>query len=184
MGNEEPSRIKTKHILKQRHFAARQLQISIALLIVIALLGGIFLQSLSSGLSSYLGLSPSVVTIVLIIGYACIIAFLALLFSHRLVGPFKRLEYEMQMIAKGDIGRRISVRKKDDLYIRSFITKVNEFIDEFEEMSKEYNKMSSLVSSRLGEIIKKAEGEAIDCQKCKEEIEDLQRRIHEFRERW
>jgi methyl-accepting chemotaxis protein len=184
MGNEETSRTKTKHILKQRHFAARQLQISIALLIVIALLGGIFLQSLSSWLSSYLGLSPSVVSIVLTIGYAGIIVFLTLLFSHRLVGPFKRLEYEMQVITKGAIGKRLSVRTKDDLYIRNFITNVNEFIDEFEEMSKEYNKMSSLVSSQLGKVVKSAEGESIDCENLRKEIEDLQRKIHEFRERW
>ncbi len=184
MGNEETPRAKTKHKLKQRHFAARELQISIALFIVIALLGGICLQSLSSWLSSYLGLSPSVVTIFLTIGYAGIIVLLTLLFSHRLVGPFKRLEYEMQVVIKGDIGKRLSVRDKDDLYIRNFITNVNVFIDEFEEMSKEYNKMSSLVSSQLGKVVKSTEDEPIDCQKFRKDIEELERRIHEFRERW
>ncbi|MFQ5586922.1 MAG: HAMP domain-containing protein [Thermodesulfobacteriota bacterium] len=184
MANEETPRIKTKHKLKQRHFAARELQITIALLIVIALLGGVFLQSFSSGLSSYLGLSSSFVTIFLVIGYAGLIVFLALLFAYRLVGPFKRLEYEMKVIAKGDIGRRLSVRTKDDLYIRNFVTKVNEFIDEFGEMSQEYNRMSSLISSRLGEIFKKVEDESIDCRQIREDIENLQRRIHEFRERW
>ncbi|MFQ5329508.1 MAG: hypothetical protein ACE5D4_05920 [Thermodesulfobacteriota bacterium] len=184
MGIEEPSRSKTKHKLKQRHFAARELQISIALIIVIALLGGIFLQSFSSWLSSHLGLSPSIVTILLTIGYAGIIVFLTLFFSHRLVGPFKRLEYEMQVITKGGIGKRLSVRSKDDLYVRNFINKVNEFIDEFEEISKEYNKMSSLVSSQLGEVIRRADGATIDCDTLRQEIEELQRKIHEFRERW
>jgi len=184
MGNEVPPQVKTRHKLKQRHFAARELQISIALIIVIALLGGIFLQSLSSWLSSYLGLSSSVVTIFLTIGYAGIIAFLTIFFSHKLVGPFKRLEYEMQIITKGGIGKRLSVRTKDDLYVRNFVSKVNEFIDEFEEMSKEYNKMSSLVSSQLGEVIRRADGETIECDTLRQEMEELQRKIHEFRERW
>jgi len=184
MATEETSPIKTKKRLRQRHFAARELQITIALLIVLALLGGIFLQSISVWASSFMGQSPTVISILLLLGYAVIIIVLALFFSYRLVGPFKRLEYEMQLIAQGNLARRLSVRKKDDLYIRNFVTKVNHMIDEFEELSREYNKMSSLVSSQLGEIVKKADGESIDCGKLRKDIDGLQRKIHEFRERW
>ena len=173
-----------KRRMKQRHFAARELQVTIALFIVLALLGGIFLQSISAWFGSLVGKSPTVISIFLILGYAVIIIVLALLFSHRLVGPFKRLEYEMQLIARGNLGRRLSVRKKDDLYIRNFIMKVNLMIEELEELSREYNKMSSLVSTQLGEIARKADGELIDCGKFREDIDSLQRRIHEFRERW
>jgi len=173
-----------KRRMKQRHFAARELQVTIALFIVLALLGGIFLQSISSWFSSLVGQSPTVISIFLILGYAVIIIVLALLFSHRLVGPFKRLEYEMQLIARGNLGRRLSVRKKDDLYIRNFIMKVNLMIEELEELSREYNKMSSLVSTQLGAISMKADGELVDCGKFREDIDSLQRKIHEFRERW
>jgi methyl-accepting chemotaxis protein len=184
MSNEQPSKVKTGYKHLHRHFAARNLQISVALIIVVSLLGGIFLQSISSILSLYFGLSTTTLSILLIIGYVLIIAFLAALFAYRFVGPFKRLEYEMKTISRGNFGKRLSLRTNDDLHIRSFVTFLNEFIDSFEEMSKEYNKISSTITSHLGEIEKKLDKEPSDCDEIKKNIKDLQRKIHEFRERW
>ncbi|MEE8185963.1 MAG: hypothetical protein V3T96_06185 [Thermodesulfobacteriota bacterium] len=174
----------TDHKLRHRHFVSKDLQISIALIIVVSLLGGVFLQSISSALSTYFGLSTTILTILLIIGYIMIIAFLTLLFTHRLVGPFKRLEYEMKTISKGNFSKRLSLRSKDDLHIRCFVTFLNEFIDNFEEMSREYNKISSTITSHLGEIENKLDKVPTDCNEIKNNIKALQRKLHEFRERW
>ncbi len=169
---------------RQRYFVARELQISLAFLVILALLGGVFLQSVSKGLSSYFGLSTPAVSILLIIGYILIIIFLSILFSHRLVGPFKRLEYEMKIISKGEIARRLTVRTKDDLHVRNFIAYTNAFIDSFEALSKEYNMLNSTISTQLSELTKMLDHEHIDCEEIGRRIKQIQRKIYEFREHW
>ncbi|MBI5642952.1 MAG: hypothetical protein HY954_05700 [Deltaproteobacteria bacterium] len=170
--------------LKQRHFCARELQFSIALLIVLALLGGIFLQAVSTALSNYYGLNTPVLGIFLVIGYVAIVVLLAVFYTHRLVGPFVRLEYEMRLITSGNISKRLSVRAKDELHIRNFIKYTNNFVERFEEMSKEYNKLNSTASKKLEEITKELAKEKYDCPKIQEEIRSLQKNIRELREKW
>lgn len=167
-----------------RHFVAKELQLTIALLAVIALLGGIVLQTLSSVLVKHYGFSTPFLSVVLIVGYIAIVAFLALFFAHRFVGPFKRLEYEMKLMTAGELGRRLSIRSNDDLHVKNFVRYLNNFIVNFEEMSKEYNRLNSLVSTKLSEIETELSGENYDCGKLREELRMLQKKIHEFREKW
>jgi len=108
-------------IMKQRYFTARELQFSIALLVVLALLAGIFLQAVSSALISYYGMATPALGIMLVIGYVGIVVILAVFFTYRLIGPFKRLEYEMKLIQSGNLMKRLSVRSQDDLHIKNFI---------------------------------------------------------------
>src|SRR3990167_1926173 len=93
---DKPTPGKDGKRLRQHYFVARELQITIALLVVMALLGGAFLQSVSAALNTYFGFTTPVMTIFLTIGYIAIVALLAIFFAHRFVGPFKRLEYEMK----------------------------------------------------------------------------------------
>lgn len=169
---------------KQRYFAARDLQFSVALLVVLALLGGIFLQTLSSALISRYGSSTPLLGIFLIIGYFLIVVLIAVFFTHRLVGPFKRLEYEMKMIAAGELAKRLSIRSQDDLHIRNFVKYTNNFISKFEEMSKEYNRLNSTVVKKMDEINAELSKKDFDCGRLKSEISALQKEIREFREKW
>lgn len=163
---------------------ARELQFSIALIIVLALLGGIFLQAASSALISYWGLETTALGFFLIIGYIVIVVFLAVLFTHRLVGPFKRLEYEMKLIQAGDLSKRLSIRTQDDLHIRNFVKYVNSFISKFSEMSGEYNRLNSTVLVRLETIAGELAKGKTDCPHLKKEIEAFLKEVREFREKW
>lgn len=176
-----------KPVLKKsikRHFTARELQLTIALLTVIALLGGIAIQTLSSLLVRHYGFSTPFLGVILIVGYVILVAFLAMFFTHRLVGPFKRLEYEMKLMTAGELGRRLSIRSNDDLHVKNFVRYINTFISNFEDMSKEYNRLNSLVSTKLSEIEKELSKEKYDCEKIREELRTLQKKAHEFREKW
>jgi len=170
--------------VKQSYFAAREIQATIAILVTVALLIGTLLLSASKGLSTYFGFKTIFLGIFLTAGYTAIIVFLAIFFSHRLVGPFKRLEYEMKIISKGELDRRLTIRTRDDLHVRNFVAYVNEFISNFEEMSKEYSKLNSTVSTQLGDIIKNIEKGEYNPGEIREALKSLQRHIHEFRERW
>ncbi|HEY4707337.1 MAG TPA: hypothetical protein VII64_07740 [Thermodesulfobacteriota bacterium] len=171
-------------LLKQRYFTARELQFSIALLVVLALLAGIFLQAVSSALISYYGMATPALGIMLIIGYVGIVVVLAVFFTYRLVGPFKRLEYEMKLIQSGNLMKRLTVRSQDDLHVRNFIKYLNTFIARFEEMSNEYNRLNSTVIARLEEMSRDLEKERIDGPKLRQEAADLLKKVHEFREKW
>ncbi|MBI5285997.1 MAG: hypothetical protein HY878_00190 [Deltaproteobacteria bacterium] len=169
---------------RQHYFVSREIQATIAILVVLALLGGIFLQTVTAGLSVYFGFETPFLGVFLTIGYITVIAILAILFSHRFVGPFKRLEYEMKIVSKGELDRRLTIRNRDDFHVRNFVAYVNEFIENFEEISREYSKLNSTVSSQLGDIIKKIEAGDYNPEEIKNTLKTLQKSIHEFRERW
>ncbi len=176
--------VKTEKKIRQHYFVAKELQITIALLVVLALLGGAFLQSVSTALTSYFGFATPALTIFLTIGYIAIVAFLAIFFANRLLGPFKRLEYEMKTITSGELSKRLSIRTKDDLYVRNFVAYVNEFIESFENMSKDYSKLHSALSAQMADIIKKIEKGQHNPEDVKETLKTLLGNIHGFREKW
>lgn len=181
---DKQDQTKTPKTGRQRHYETRELQLSVAVLAVLALLGGIILQAVSSELTSYYGLSPQVLSLLLIVGYVLLVALIAIFFTYRLLGPFKRLEYEMKLISAGELSRRLSIRRKDDLHIRNFVSYVNTFISEFEDMSKEYNRLNSALTKKMDEITSELSKEPFDCEKAKREIKVLQKEIRELREKW
>lgn len=171
-------------LFKQRYFMARELQFSIALIIVLALLGGIFLQAVSSALISYWGLETTALGFFLIIGYILLVVLLAVFFTHRLIGPFKRLEYEMKLIQAGNLAKRLSIRSQDDLHVRKFVKHINSFVSRFQEMSGEYNRLNSTVMTKLDMISEELSRGNADCPRLKKEIDALLKEVREFREKW
>ncbi len=168
-------------VRKQSCFASRELQFTLAFIAVISLLSGIFLQSFAGFLVSYYALHAAFLGIFLVAGYAVIVVFVAVFFTHRFIGPFKRIEYEMKLIAGGELSRRLSARGNDDLHVRNFVRYVNEFIGSFEDMSAEYGKLNSAVSQSLGKIRAELSKEGFDCERLKASISALEKEMHEFK---
>jgi len=133
-------------------FSARQLQLSIAVIAVVTLLGGVVLQAVANWAIARFDLSLASYILILITGYVSLILLLCAVFVYKLVGPFRRLEYEMKLISSGELTRRLSVRDGDDLHIRRFVSNVNNLIGNFEEMSREYNRLNNIVDTKLVEI--------------------------------
>ncbi len=169
---------------KQRYFAARELHFSIAMIVVLSLLGGICLQTVSSALVSYYQFNTVFVGILLILGYAALVVLVAVFFTYRLIGPFRRLEYELKLISAGDLSRRLSIRNKDDLHIRNFTKYANNLIARFEVMSRDYNTLSSTVSKEIDEIHKEIEKRDFDCEMLKKRLAALQKNVRDFRVNW
>ncbi len=181
------SKTESKGLLRkfrQNYFVARELQFSIALLVVLALLGGVFLQTVSSSLINYYGLTTPSLGMFLILGYIILVVILSVIFTHRLVGPFKRLEYEMKLVGSGELGRRLTIRSKDDLHVRNFVRYTNDFIGNFEEMSRDYNKLNATITTKLNEISREMSKGDVNCALIQDEIKALNKQIHQLRERW
>lgn len=175
--------VKTSKPFRQRYFVAKELQFSIAFLIVLALLGGIFLQAVSSALMDYWGLNTPFLGIFLIIGYIAIVVLLAIFFTHRLVGPFKRLEYEMKLISDGDTAKRLSVRSQDDLHVRNFVKYTNRFIDKFMKMSDEYDRLNTTVSKKMQEIAEELQKDDYCCEKIQKDLLSMKKQLNELQEK-
>lgn len=169
--------------IRRHYFVARELQCSLAILVVLALLGGIFLQSVSATLTANFGFQTPVLSIILTIGYILLVVFLAIFFSHRLVGPFKRLEYEMGHIMMGELNRRLSTRSRDDLHVRNFIKETNVLIENFENMNKSYEKLEKRLTTGLVEVKEELSRGNFECDDVREALDDLMSEVQEFREK-
>ena len=60
-----------------------------------------------------------------------IILRLALIYSNRIVGPFSRLERDMDKIISGDYSVRLKVRAKDE--VGHFVDKINSLLDKVQK---------------------------------------------------
>lgn len=149
----------SKKVLRQKYFISKELRISIALIILWSLLVTAFFTYFAKGLAEKIGHGTPLFIIVML-GYVLIIVVLTMLFSHRLIGPFERLNTEMRLIRSGDYNRRLSVRKSDDIYIRSFIKEVNMILEACEK-EQQYKKdlIKDIDSDLIGIITLIEEGE-------------------------
>ena len=65
---------------------------------------------------------------------------------------FERLKTELRIILSGDYHRRLSVRSKDDYYIRSFLVEIDKVLDELEKMYLFKKEICEKIDSELSEI--------------------------------
>jgi len=148
---------------KRGLFSAKELHLSVAVIVVVALIGGVALQSVTKWAVLNFALSPAYHGAFLVIGYLSLILIICGVFVFKLVGPFRRLEYEMKRISSGELRRRLSVRDGDDLHVRRFVSNVNDLVGKFEEMSREYNKLNNIADTKLVEINDNLSSESHDC---------------------
>jgi len=139
-------------LLKQKYFVAKELRLSIALIILWSLLATAFFTYFAKELGEKIGHGTPLFIIVML-GYIVIVVVLTLLFSHRLIGPFQRLKTEMRLIRAGEYHRRLNLRTNDDIYIRSFIKEVNIMLNEFEKVQHYRHDLVKHIDSDLIHII-------------------------------
>ncbi len=121
-----------KQKVRQKYFVSKELRISISLIILWSLLVTAFFTYFAKELGEKIG-NGTLLFVIIMLGYLIIVVVLTMFFSHRLIGPFQRLNTEMRLIRSGDYHRRLNVRRNDDIYIRSFVTEANKILEEFEK---------------------------------------------------
>ncbi len=165
--------------VKQNFFIPRELQYTIAVIILWSLLVTTAYSYFVSEISTRLGHGVLFFTLVAI-GYIFIVFVLTLIFSHRLLGPFQRLKTEMKLIMAGDYSKRLNVRDKDDLYIKSFLMEVNKLLDELEGVHNCKEDFVKCIDSELLNMLSLLE--EAGCKKEEEGCtrEKLQNAIREF----
>lgn len=156
-----------KKITRQKFFMARELRLSISLIVIWSLLAGILFTYLTKVLGT--GTEHGLLSFIAVfLGYVIIVIILAMFFTHRFIGPFERLKMEMKLILGGQYSRRLRTRGNDDLYIRSFISDVNKILDRFETKCLDKEEFRKRLDSELLHIIALVEKEDIPKEKIRE----------------
>ena len=149
-----------RKFIKQKYFVPKEVRLSIALIILWSLLITAFFTYFAKELGDKIGHGVLLFVIVMV-GYLIIIFILTMLFSHRLLGPFQRLKTEIRLIVTGDYHKRLRLRKNDDIYISSFVSEVNNILEEFEKLQRNKKDMLKYMDSEfMGIISLIEEGEA------------------------
>jgi len=169
-----------RKIVRQKYFVARELRLSIALIILWTLLVTVFFTYIAKEIGGRLGHGIPLF-ILTMFGYGIIIVILTLLFSHRLIGPFQRLKTEMRLILSGEYHRRLRIRKNDDIYIRSFIDQVNEVLERLQKISDTNARLIREVESELLNLISKIEEHNTSRDEIRREVLRLSRKIREIK---
>ncbi len=168
---------KKKKKIRKRYFRHRELRFSIALMILWSLLAMAFLTYLTRVLGGKI--EPGLFFfIVVFAGYAVVVVFLTLIFTHRFVGPFERLKMEMRIVLAGDYHRRLCVRNNDDVYIRSFISEVNKVLDELEKTQLFKEEIHANIDSELLEIVSLLENRDVSREELREAITAFHERVN------
>ncbi len=159
----------SKKIFRQKYFISKELRISLALIILWSLLVTGFFTYFAQELAEKIGHGTPLFIIVML-GYVLIVVVLTVLFSHRLLGPFERLNTEMRLIRAGEYHRRLNVRKNDDIYIKSFIKEVNMVLEVYEKEIQYKRDLIRHIDSDLMSIITLIEEGEPSRDKCRERV--------------
>jgi len=165
-----------KKFVQQNYFVTKELRISVALIILWSLLVTALFTYFAKELGSKIGHGTGLF-LVIMLGYVLIVVVLTMLFSHRLIGPFQRLKTEMRLIMSGERNRRLTVRKNDDIYIRSFIREVNKIIDEYEKTHNHREDIINKMDSEFMGLMTAIEEEAASKEKMRETVLSFHKRL-------
>ncbi|MBI4698644.1 MAG: methyl-accepting chemotaxis protein [Nitrospirae bacterium] len=168
-----------KKSLRQKHFALKELRYSIAHMVLWALLSVAFFTYMAVMVGEKVE-RDAFYFVIVFIGYAIIVFSLTWLFTHRFLGPFERLKIELKLILAGDYSRRLSVRGRDDMYIRSFISEVDKVIDRLEKMRRSREELISHVSPELLQMKTLLEKKDIPIDPLKEAFARLNEKFEGF----
>jgi signal transduction histidine kinase len=166
----------SKKTVRQKYFVSKELRISIALIILWSLLVTAFFTYFAKELSEKIG-HGTLLFFIVMLGYVVIVVVLTMLFSHRLIGPFQRLKSEIRLIIAGDYFRRLTVRKNDDVYIRSFIDEINRILDELEKLHSYKEDIVKHIDSELLNFISLIEEGDYSKDKLREAILSFHKKV-------
>lgn len=139
-----------QRLIKQKHFSSNALRYSVLFIVIWSLTAGVAFIALAKLLGN--SVSHQYLPFIIMAGYVALVLILTLYFSHRLIGPFERLKMEMRLILGGDYSRRLHVRHRDDIYIKTFVQDVNKVIHELEMTRGELEHLSHSAMAELNTL--------------------------------
>ncbi len=158
-----------KKAIRTKHFSFKELRLSIAYMVLWSLLAIAFFTYLAIEIGEAFGRNPLYFVLV-VAGYVIIVLVLTLVFTYRFIGPFERLKTELRVIQSGEYHRRLCIRTRDDIYLKSFIQEVDKILDTLEKAIYFKKELYNDINSELSRIKTLTEKEDISQEELKEKI--------------
>ncbi len=170
-------KVQQKTFLTRKYVVAKTLRLSIALIIILALFFIIFSvielgKRVEPGILFGLG---SIILVILLLVIPVIA--LIVLFSHRLMGPVRRLTMEMDQIKSGNYHKRLRLRKKDDSHLKAFILKVNKALEEFDRVRLSKKEILKNIDAELSKTVSISEGGEALKEKQREALLSVHKKV-------
>jgi methyl-accepting chemotaxis protein len=105
---------------------------------------------------------------------------LSIVLSHRIAGPWYRLEMILENLATGDLSHDVYLRKNDEL--QSLASSLNAVIKNLREVANENIKYAAGIDDAIAEIGQELKKEAPDAMKIKLMANKLQDIINDLKE--
>ena len=166
---------------RKEYFVSKELRLSIAVMLLWALLITGFFTYIASELGDKFG-SSYILFAGIMAGYLAIIVLLSVFFSHRILGPFQRLKTELKMIMAGNYDRRLKVRQKDDLCMKSFVDEVNNLISKYEEMHIKKKGVVKHIDSEIMDLLATVKANGKKPAELQDEILECHKRLKTYSE--
>jgi hypothetical protein len=165
---------------KQRFFTVRELRLSLAMIILLSFLSAVVFMYLIKVFGGSMREHSILAFVLVMVGYALVVGFLTAVFTHRFIGPFERLRFELGVILGGDFKRRLNVRAQDDAYVRAFIDDVNKVLDLLEENDRCGAEMHRDIYLELSSVINKIDSADPKMHRYKAELTLLRDKISAY----
>jgi methyl-accepting chemotaxis protein len=169
-----------KKTVRQRYFIPKEIRVSIAMLVLWSFLAVGFFIYLVKAIGGVLEGYGPIVFIAVLAGYAFIVALLTVVFSNRLIGPFKRLNSEIDTIIAGDFQRRLMIRDKDDIAVRTFVDQINRVIEKLEETRTQNEGFLVHVVSELSDMLGRVERKGLSREELRAELQAIHKELCSF----
>jgi len=138
--------------IRQKHFIPKELRYSIAFIIISSLVAGILIIYLAKTLGNLVE-EKTLPVILIMVSYTIVVAIFTLVFSHRFIGPFERLKMEVRLFRAGDYQKRLTVRTRDDVYIKSFVNEINLLMEECHKICSSRTDFTKALDPELMDLL-------------------------------
>jgi methyl-accepting chemotaxis protein len=111
---------------------------------------------------------------------APLVAFVAIILSHRIAGPLYRIEKYITGVAKGDFSERLTLRKRDEL--KDLASAINNMTEDLKSRVKRLKSIVNMANLDMDKIRILLGKDIPDVNAVKGEIEDLSKSLRELDE--
>jgi methyl-accepting chemotaxis protein len=171
-----------RKVVRRKYFVPREIRVSIALLVLWSFLSVALFMYAVRELRGVFGDYGILTLIAVVAGYVLIVTTLTVVFSSRLLGPFKRLNAEINTVISGDFNRRLQIRRKDDMTVRTFVDQVNKIIEKLETTRRQSEWCMVHVVSDLSRILSRYERNELSEEALREHLTALHKEVCTFME--
>jgi len=107
-----------------------------------------------------------------------IVAFIAILLSHRVAGPLFRIERFLKSVAKGNLGMKLRLRREDEL--QDLAEAINEMTNDLSNRLQVMRKVVNMADLDIENLSNSVGSGQLDAKGVKSKVQELEKKIRDL----